>query len=203
MRQRYIYKITSPSGRVYIGLTSNLASRKSNYRNKDCGGQILLSESLRKYGWEAHKFEVVFQGECTLDCLRRLEKLYIKMYKSNKSRYPEQNGLNLTDGGEGYSGPKSDKWKESRRGRTESIESNKKRSDSQKGKPKPEGFGKHNILRGTEVVQYTKDGEKLQEFESLSSAARSVGGTPREIQLVCQEKAKTARGFIWKYKREA
>lgn len=54
-----IYKIVSPSGRVYIGSTKNLHKRFKSYREVTCKAQTKLYHSLLKYGVDAHKFEVI------------------------------------------------------------------------------------------------------------------------------------------------
>ena len=54
-----IYKITNPKGRIYIGQSVNLNKRKSHYKNLECVKQIRIYNSLLKYGWENHKFEIL------------------------------------------------------------------------------------------------------------------------------------------------
>lgn len=54
-----IYKITNPNGKVYIGQSVNLNKRKSHYKNLECVKQIRIYNSLLKYGWENHKFEIL------------------------------------------------------------------------------------------------------------------------------------------------
>ena len=51
-----IYKMTSPTDRVYVGLTSDLPKRKRNYRRADCKSQVLLYKSLNKYGFDNLNF---------------------------------------------------------------------------------------------------------------------------------------------------
>ena len=55
----YIYKITSPSKRVYIGSTVNIKSRKRDYKKNRCKRQRKIYYSILKYGWEKHSFEVI------------------------------------------------------------------------------------------------------------------------------------------------
>ena len=95
---KYIYKITSPSGKIYIGKTVNLKRRMSSYAAGRCKKQKHLYRSIKKYGWEAHSVELVFEGVCSSKCLSRLERLYIDMYDSFNT------GLNLTEGGGGLRG---------------------------------------------------------------------------------------------------
>jgi len=54
-----IYKITSPSERIYIGQSWNWIKRKSVYKRLACREQVLLYNSLIKYGFEQHKVEII------------------------------------------------------------------------------------------------------------------------------------------------
>lgn len=79
-----IYKITSPSGKIYIGQSVNIKRRFSEHNYlKDKRASPLYS-SFIKYGIEAHKFEVIHGlpndvGQSVLDAY---EVLYISQYKS-------------------------------------------------------------------------------------------------------------------------
>ena len=56
----YIYKITSPSGKIYIGKTNNLRNRICAYRNaQKSNTNTLIYTSIKKYGWDAHVFKVI------------------------------------------------------------------------------------------------------------------------------------------------
>lgn len=112
-----IYKITSPSGKIYIGQSVDIKSRFSLYRNLKSKGQTLLHRSFLKYGVENHKFEVI--RLCSDKWLNAFEKWFIKYFNSFESA----NGLNLTDGGSN--------------GRL-SEETKRKQSLAAKGKPKSE-----------------------------------------------------------------
>lgn len=55
-----VYKITSPSGRVYIGSSNDIKRRWRTYRWKNwCGDQIRLHSSFKKYGIKAHEFKIL------------------------------------------------------------------------------------------------------------------------------------------------
>jgi len=62
MQQGYVYKITSPSGRIYIGSTNNITKRWSYYKSYNCKEQIKLYRSFVKYSVENHKFEIIWTG---------------------------------------------------------------------------------------------------------------------------------------------
>lgn len=59
----YIYMITSPSNRIYIGSTSNIKQRWIFYKNLNCQKQIKLYRSFVKYGVDNHTFEVIWSGD--------------------------------------------------------------------------------------------------------------------------------------------
>lgn len=69
-----IYKITSPSGKIYIGQSINIEKRFARYKTDSCKNQIRLSNSFEKYGVLNHKFEIVC--ECKESELNKLERFY-------------------------------------------------------------------------------------------------------------------------------
>ncbi len=82
-----IYKITNPKGKIYVGKSVNLQKRRTDYKRLDCKGQILIFRSLKKYGWENHKFEII--EECSLNELNKRETYWGKFYNTLEE------GLNL------------------------------------------------------------------------------------------------------------
>ena len=61
-----IYKITSPSGKVYIGQSWDIEKRQGRYRCLNCKCQIKLYNSLVKHGWEAHTFGIIHELQETI-----------------------------------------------------------------------------------------------------------------------------------------
>lgn len=53
-----VYKITSPSGKIYVG-SGKLYMRYLSYKNGWTKFQRRLDHSIKKHGWEAHTFEVI------------------------------------------------------------------------------------------------------------------------------------------------
>ena len=88
-----IYKITNPKGKVYIGQSKNIIKRKNGYKRLECKGQTKLYNSLIKYGWENHKFEII--EECNYKIMNEREEYYITQYNSIIV------GLNIRGGGVG------------------------------------------------------------------------------------------------------
>ena len=73
-----IYKITSPSGRVYIGQSRQIEKRLKNYSGAWCKGQVKLYNSIMKYGWINHAFEVI--EECLFEELNIKERFWQEHY---------------------------------------------------------------------------------------------------------------------------
>lgn len=88
-----VYKITSPSGKIYIGQSRDVIFRISHYKNMNCKGQPKLFYSLKKYGWDEHVFEIIC--ECDINNLNKLETYFIKFYDTFNTKH----GMNLINGG--------------------------------------------------------------------------------------------------------
>lgn len=74
-----IYKITSPTGRVYIGQSKDIKRRKRDYKRiSKVKGQPLLEKSILKYGWEFHTFEII--EECEFEQLNIKERYWQDFY---------------------------------------------------------------------------------------------------------------------------
>lgn len=86
-----IYKITNPNGFVYIGQSCNFARRIKSYKHCE-KRQAIIYNSIRKYGYESHTFEVLHEG-LTKSQANDIEITYIKSFKDQKI------SLNISDGG--------------------------------------------------------------------------------------------------------
>lgn len=74
-----IYKITSPTNRIYIGQSSDMNTRLRKYKNpKHCKDQIRLYNSFEKYGTDSHKIEIL--EHCNPGSLNIRERFYQKLY---------------------------------------------------------------------------------------------------------------------------
>ena len=73
-----IYKITSPSGKVYIGQTTNFTKRKNYYKNGAKPYQIRIHNSLQKYGYDAHT--IVLIEQCSAEILNERERYWQDFY---------------------------------------------------------------------------------------------------------------------------
>lgn len=150
-----IYKATNKvNGKIYIGFASNWINRqqqhkKSAFNSKLIDHNYIFHKAIRKHGWEAFNWEVLYEhldGEYLLNVV---EPYFIDVYQSFG-----KNGYNMTKGGEGPLGYKHTdeaKRKMSREGklhsnhtkqlmsiahigRKRSIETKLKMSNAKKGK---------------------------------------------------------------------
>jgi group I intron endonuclease len=180
-----IYKITSPSDKIYIGQSRNINKRKKEYRYLNCKHQTKLYYSLKKYGWEQHIFEII--EECSLEQLNEREIYWINTYNTVK------NGLNLREGGSkgtlseetkqkmrkpkcegtGDKISKSSRGVSRNKGRQQSEEERKKRSQIKKGtklsQSHIENIKKNKINKNTKPILCIND---QKEFDSIKNAAK-------------------------------
>jgi group I intron endonuclease len=222
-----IYKITSPTNKVYIGQSVNIEKRILSYKNERCKSQPRLLRSIKKHGWDKHKFEILCQ--CLENELNGLEKYYIDLYQT----FNNENGLNIRDGGgskgrvgeitkvkisnymkgEGnpfYGKKHSQESLNKMRGRKLSAENIIKMSEHRKGKPsgtkgrKCTETHKKNISEGRKRAKITvwNKGKKRPKFsdEWLEKMRVShLGKTPTE-----EHKKSQRAGLLnyWKNRKE-
>lgn len=82
-----IYKITSPTKKVYIGQSIDIKKRFGQYKKMDCKGQKILYRSFLKHGVEKHFFEILLQ--CEINELNNKERYFQDLYSAIS-----KNGLN-------------------------------------------------------------------------------------------------------------
>ena len=63
-----IYKITNPKGKIYIGKSTNLKIRQQDYKygRNSVQTQRKLWNSIQKYSWENHTFEIIENCPCNI-----------------------------------------------------------------------------------------------------------------------------------------
>lgn len=131
-----IYKILSPSNKIYIGQTRNFKSRISSYKNLRCASQHALHNSLIKYGFDAHKISILeeYSDITPQAIINSREIFFIELFKKENKPL-----LNIALGG--YGGLVSEETKEKLRirqtGKKYSQESRQKMSQKKLGKPSP------------------------------------------------------------------
>ena len=73
-----IYKITSPSGKIYIGQAIDIERRRREHSKSACSRQTKLYNSIKKYGYSSHIFEVI--EECIVENLNIRERYWQDYY---------------------------------------------------------------------------------------------------------------------------
>ena len=93
MNNYTLYKHTSPSNKVYIGITK--LDVKLRWRN-GTGYQLQprFYNAIKKYGWDNFSHEIIFRN-LTEDEAKLLEQMYIALYESNDPK----KGYNISEGG--------------------------------------------------------------------------------------------------------
>jgi len=162
-----IYKITSPTGSIYIGQSKKIESRISHYRGALCRSQFRIYNSINKHGWGSHVFEVI--EECEESILNEREIFYIKLFDT----FNTEHGMNLRPGG----------------GNHKLSEDSKRRiSIGNKGKKRSE----HHSLRMSKLHK----GKKLSE-EHRQALKKANTGSKRSAEVkMNMSKAQKERTYI-------
>lgn len=219
-----VYKHITPSGKVYIGITSKAVEKRwlngRGYRRNEH-----FWNAIKKYGWENIEHKILATG-LTKEEATEAEKMYIALFSSHEPKH----GYNLTEGGE--------------TGIVHTIESRRKLSESKKGKrynigvpfteerkrhlrenhadvrgEKNPMFGKkwtpeeiairqaHRVYaRGADhpsarpILQLDMDGNLVKRWGSISDAAEHFSRT--SIKDCLRGKYKQHRGYQWRYADE-
>jgi hypothetical protein len=158
-----IYKITNPVGKIYIGQSRNIDERLSTYKRYHCKNQIKLYNSLIKYKFENHKFEIISELPSDIDqnILDIYENFYYNQYvfcnfKMLNLKEPGPSGKLLEEVKHKISNSlKADKHPQYKKQR--SIETRIKISKSTSG-IKSKDYGKTSINKGK--TQSTESNEK-------------------------------------------
>ena len=216
-----IYKITSPSGKVYVGKAIDLSKRVAGHkhRSKRLENNIILYNSIKKYGWGAHILEVV-EAVSDNSLLNEREMFWIKEFDSYV--YKNANGMNMTIGGDGNKGS----W-------MHKIEQRQEQSKRVTGNGNPfygkthtqevrdmlsSSASKRNRLNGTTVPKwgaekgrlkviksvlcYGNDGLLVGEYESLTDADKKLN-LPHHATASCIKRGNWYNGkYFFKYKTE-
>lgn len=208
-----IYKITSPTGKVYIGQTFDSRARFRTYKRLERSsiGRRLYN-SLVKHGATTHRFAMIhtLPADVSQAVMNDYEKLYIAQYRNCGLEL-----LNLTEGGEGSKG-----YKHTQEALLKMSIMGKGRFAGNKNPNYGKGcfgdsngaFGKsrrHLCLKAAQanekpVFQFALNGQFIKEFKSATEAAKELNLKTTNISSCCLEKKgyKTAGGFVWKHNRQ-
>lgn len=133
-----IYKITSPTDKVYIGQSWNIRERWRGYKKpSSLKRQPAIDRSIRKYGLQSHCFEIVHELPSDVDqvTLDAYEQLYMDMYRDCNVRL-----LNAKEAGSKgkHSDETKDKLRQSKLGTKAHPDVKQRMSEQRKGIKKSE-----------------------------------------------------------------
>ena len=92
-----LYKHVSPSGKVYIGISSNIPMRWAASGYYYLQTDTVFARAIRKYGWDSFQ-HIIIADSLTESDAKSLEIELIALYKLAGISY------NMTNGGDGYRG---------------------------------------------------------------------------------------------------
>ena len=219
-----VYKHTTPSGKVYIGITSK--DTEERWRN---GRGYRRNEhfwnAIRKYGWDNIAHEIIASG-MTKEEASEAEKFYIELYRSHEPKY----GYNLTMGGETgvvFTYESRRKLSESKKGQhynigvpfTEERKQHLRENHADVRGEKNPMWGKkwtpeeiairqahRTYRRGSEhpqarqILQLDMDGNLVKRWGSISEASEEY--CKSSIKDCLRGKYKQHRGYLWRYADE-
>ena len=206
----YIYSLKDPRTYQvkYIGKTIDAERRRKEHN------QIHRNTKSRKNSWIAHLIKNNMQPimeileECEESKWIEREKYWIQYYKELGFDLK-----NMTNGGEsnnGYVFTIEDRLKQSKsqklRHQTTPFSEETRNKLSEKSKKSLNGLD--NLKLGSKkcqipIVQKTKEGEIIKEWDSLQQAADELGIERSNISHCLRGKLKTSGGFKWEYKTSA
>lgn len=177
-----VYKIVSPSGKVYIGQSVDFFARIRSYRKNLTIGQPILYHSVQKYGWKAHDFTILRM--CKHEMLTYWEGYYMELFRSRDKKY----GMNVR-----YAGHKGNLSEESKRKigiKNKGINS----SSYQK-------TGKLSKL-SKPVLQLDLTGNIVKRWDAIADIVREFGYHSTNISKCCKGQVFSVYGYNWVYEHE-
>lgn len=209
MKNNEVYKITNKvTGKIYIGITNqgSGARYRHHWYESRIGEPSPIHRSMAKYGEENFTLEIIDFAD-SYEELKEKEKFWIKELNSMDRSI----GYNLTEGGDGtfgrmHSEETKEKIRQKAIGRKISEETKKKMSEIRTGKcsdKQKQHLKKIAIqTKAIPVLQFSKTGEFIARYESVSEASRQTGINGDTIERQLKKPLKNPNDwrvkFIWK-----
>lgn len=206
-----IYKILSPTGKIYIGQSINIDKRKKWYENMYCVLQPKIYKSINKHGWDKHQHEII--EECNLEQLNERE-VYWKQYYIDQHGWGKMLFCKTHDNGGGPHSPEMIKNMSKPRNNTENMKKPRTNTTNFKGpkseqhklnmrKPKSttvnmKGPNINYIYPTKPIIQYSLDKEFIREWPSVKLAKLEL--KLYNINEVLSGRLKSVGGYIFIYK---
>ena len=197
--------------------------------NKGKYVHLLFALAIKKYGWDNITHEILYT-HLSCEQAKQIEIQLIAHYKALGLSYNITDGGDGTSGvsfSDEERALRAIRARQINRGKHLSLETRQKISakrkensrgplpqttkqkisEARKGKPHPH---KGNISEASrkavieahkiKVLKFSKDGVFLQEYSSLTEAAKDNNTYNGNIAAACKGRVKSAGGFIWRYK---
>ena len=182
------------NGKSYVGMTS----RKPNERwrsGKGYKNNLRMWKDIKESDWNTDwEHNIIGKFEDKQEALN-VEEMFIRLFDSTNEGYNistyDRNSYKRTDetrrkNSEAHTGEKHPMY-----GKHHSEDTKRKMSEAHKGK----------IYANTKpILQFSKNGELIAEYYSLTEASRQTGCSAPHICSCCKGERKSTSGFIWKYK---
>lgn len=195
-----IYKLTSPSNKIYIGQSINLRRRFYSYTSCDIKNGAKIGNAIRKYGFENFQVDVLFDikpSNRSIIILNMMEKYFIKKYDCVFC------GYNSRDGGENSLHSMDSILKMRIAKSITSDYTRMKMSMAQIGrKLSDERKIQNSNIRKIPICQFDLNGVFIQEWDCAKNASLHFGLNPSTVSKCCNgdKYRHTAGGYIWKFK---
>lgn len=211
----YIYILTSPNGKSYIGQTIRPIEKRFEEHQKKSSSCVAIYNAIKKYGWENIEKDWYY---CPDEDLNKHEELMVEVLGTLSP-----NGYNLKEGG--GNGKLSNETKQKMRerqlgennsmyGKSPNEETKQKLREATSGKNNPMYGKKHteeakqknreansgeNHPKSKRVYQYDLDGTFITSFGSAGEAGHHIEKDRSSIKKCARGKLKTAYNFKWSY----
>lgn len=199
-----IYKITSPSGKVYIGQSVDIKRRFTSYKTLNKSKrQVKLYNSFVKYGVDKHIFEII--EECLVDFLNERERYWQEHYnvlesskglnlcltstKDKKHLHSEETRNKISESNKGekcfwygktFTEETKSKMRESKKGYKHTQDSLDKMSLSQKGRVREDMVGDNNPSKNIEVREKLKGSHNHKSKKIVNTITNELFSCARE-----------------------
>lgn len=176
-RNYYVYKHTSPSNKIYIGITVN-PKQRWGANGKHYIKNYHFTRAINKYGWNNFKHEILFDN-LTINEAKSKEIELIAYYDSTNPT----KGYNISLGGDIMSESSRKKLSEVRKGKFSDKKLELIRNNSRK------------------INQYDLQGNLIKTWDCFRDIRDYLFSTADDSHIYncCNRKIKSYYGFQWRY----
>ena len=197
-----VYKHTTPSRKVYIGITCETLAQRCK-RGKGYRNNQAFWKAIQKYGWDNIRHEILFTDLIKEEAEQKEIEL-IAEYKSNQ----KQHGYNIASGGGANCGFHLTETAKKKLSKANSGENNgmygKRFTQSQQAHDnfmayvKTRDYSSGNNPKARKVCQFAQDGELVKVWDCIKNASAFLGISYSYLIKIMKTQ-KVYKGFLWSY----